>query len=51
MSTYLDFEKPIAELETKVAELRKLAEATPGMNVSDEAAKLEARASQLLKET
>ena len=48
---FLDFEKPIAELETKVAELRKLAEATPGMNVSDEAAKLEARASQLLKET
>ena len=30
MSTYLEFEKPIAELETKVSELRKLAEATPG---------------------
>ena len=44
MSTYLDFEKPIAELETKVAELRKLAEATPDMNVDDEASKLEARA-------
>ncbi len=51
MSTYLEFEKPIAELETKVSELRKLAEATPGMNVADEASKLEARASQLLKET
>ena len=51
MSTYLDFEKPIADLETKVAELRKLAEATPGMNVADEATKLEARAAQLLKDT
>ncbi len=51
MSTYLDFEKPIAELETKVAELRKLAEATPDMNVDDEASKLEARAAQLLKDT
>jgi acetyl-CoA carboxylase carboxyl transferase subunit alpha len=51
MSTYLDFEKPIAELETKVAELKKLAEATPGMNVADEVSKLEARGSQLLKDT
>ncbi len=51
MSTYLEFEKPIAELETKVSELRKLAEATPGMNVADEAARLETRAAQLLKET
>lgn len=51
MSTYLEFERPIAELETKVSELRKLADATPGMNVSDEASKLEARAAQLLKDT
>lgn len=51
MSTYLDFEKPIAELETKVAELKKLGEATPGMNVADEVSKLEARGAQLLKET
>ena len=42
MSTYLDFEKPIAELETKVAELRKLAEATPGMNVSEVVSRLRA---------
>lgn len=51
MSTYLEFERPIAELETKVAELRKLGDATPGMNVADEASKLEARAAQLLKDT
>lgn len=51
MSTYLDFEKPIAELETKVGELRKLAEATPGMNVTDEAARLEAQAAKLLKDS
>lgn len=50
MSTYLEFEKPIAELETKAAELRRLAEATPGMDVAEEASKLDARAAQLLKD-
>ncbi|MCC6920713.1 MAG: acetyl-CoA carboxylase carboxyltransferase subunit alpha [Alphaproteobacteria bacterium] len=51
MSTYLEFEKPIAEIETKAAELRRLAEATPGMDVAEEASKLDARAAQMLKDT
>ena len=32
MSTYLDFEKPIAELETKLADMKQLAEENMGMN-------------------
>lgn len=51
MTTYLDFEKPIAELETKISELRKLAEATPAMNVGDETTRLEGQAAKLLKDT
>ena len=52
MRTYIEFEKPIAELESKVAELRSLAEGD-GSNVSigDEISKLEQKARQLLVET
>ncbi|MCU0339828.1 MAG: acetyl-CoA carboxylase carboxyltransferase subunit alpha [Spirosomaceae bacterium] len=40
MRTYLDFEKPIAELETKLNELKKLADQTQ-IDVSDAVVKLE----------
>jgi acetyl-CoA carboxylase carboxyl transferase subunit alpha len=51
MHTYLDFEKPIAELEGKVQELRLLAQDDPTVSISDEVSKLEQKAAQLLQET
>ena len=51
MHTYLDFEKPIAELEGKVQELRLLAQEDPSVSIGDEVAKLELKASQLLQDT
>jgi acetyl-CoA carboxylase carboxyl transferase subunit alpha len=50
MLTYLDFEKPIAELETRVAELRETANAG-SIDIDAEIAKLEAKSSKLLRET
>jgi acetyl-CoA carboxylase carboxyl transferase subunit alpha len=50
MQTYLDFEKPIAELETRVAELRETATASD-IDIEAEVAKLEAKSTKLLKET
>jgi acetyl-CoA carboxylase carboxyl transferase subunit alpha len=51
MRTYLDFEKPIAELESKVAELRAFAAEQPSGPIADELAKLEAKAREALEET
>ena len=51
MTTYLDFEKPIAELEGKVEELRRLAAQGAAVNIDDEVTKLETKAAQLLKDT
>ena len=42
MRTYLDFEKPVAEIESKVAELRSLTQASPA--IGDEIGKLELKA-------
>lgn len=50
MATYLDFEKPIAELEARVAELRDTA-AAGELNIDAEVEKLEAKAEKLLRET
>ena len=50
MLTYLDFEKPIAELETRVRELRDTA-SNGGIDIDPEIARLEAKASKLLRET
>src|SRR3954449_6209604 len=50
MLTYLDFEKPIAELETKVAELRETANSTD-IDIEAEVARLETKASKLLQDT
>src|SRR4029079_8100245 len=46
MRSYLDFEKPVAELEAKVDELRALA--ASGSDISDEIARIEDKAQQAL---
>lgn len=51
MHAYLDFERPIAELEGKIVELRLLAAADPAMQIDAEVARLQARADQLVKDT
>ena len=50
MQTYLDFEKPIAELERRLTELRETADAG-SIDIDIEIAKLEAKSAKLLKET
>jgi acetyl-CoA carboxylase carboxyl transferase subunit alpha len=51
MRTYLDFEKPIAELESKVAELKMLAAEQRSVPIEEELAKLETKAREALEET
>jgi acetyl-CoA carboxylase carboxyl transferase subunit alpha len=46
MRSYLDFEKPVAELEAKVDELRALA--ASGSDIGDEIARIEDKAQQAL---
>ncbi len=49
MRSYLDFEKPVAELETKVEELRQLASKDDAaVSIADELNKLEAKAAKAL---
>ena len=50
MQTYLEFEKPIAELEARVAELRETATASD-IDIEAEVAKLEGKSAKLLRET
>jgi acetyl-CoA carboxylase carboxyl transferase subunit alpha len=50
MPTFLDFEKPIAELEARVAELRDTASAGE-LNIETEIDRLQAKAERLLRET
>jgi len=50
MATFLDFEKPIAELEARIAELRDTASAGEP-NIEAEIARLEERAQRLLRDT
>lgn len=47
---YLEFEKPLAEIEGKAEELRALARKNEGMDVAKEAAALDKKASDLLKD-
>jgi len=51
MQNYLDFEKPLAELATRVDELRKTAASSDDIDIEPEVAKLEAKASRLLRDT
>lgn len=50
MRTYLDFEKPIAELEGRIEDLRQM-DPVDGVNVDEEIDKLQSKAKQLLNET
>lgn len=50
MRSYLDFEKPVAEFEAKVDELRALEARGEGFTLAEEIGKLEAKAAQALKE-
>ncbi len=50
MTTYLEFEKPLAEIEGKAEELRALARQSEGMDVEKEAAGLDKKAAQILKD-
>ncbi|MEK9753288.1 MAG: acetyl-CoA carboxylase carboxyltransferase subunit alpha [Rhodospirillaceae bacterium] len=50
MYNYLDFEKPIAELEGKIEELRHLS-SSGGVNIADEVGKLQAKVDRLLVQT
>lgn len=48
MRSYLDFEKPVAELDSKVDELRALA--ASGSDISEEVSRIEEKAAQALNE-
>jgi len=48
MTQYLEFEKPLAEIEGKAEELRAMARTNEEMDVDDEAAALDKKAAQLL---
>jgi acetyl-CoA carboxylase carboxyl transferase subunit alpha len=50
MQNFLEFERPIAELERRIEELRHLP-TSPDVNVADEVAALETKAERLLKQT
>ncbi len=50
MTNYLDFEKPLAEIEGKAEELRAMARKNEEMDIEDEARALDAKAQALLKE-
>jgi acetyl-CoA carboxylase carboxyl transferase subunit alpha len=49
MRTYLDFEKPVAELDAKIEELRALAASGEGVAIGDEIGRLEGKANLALK--
>ena len=49
-TTYLDFEKPIAELDAKISELEALASQKDGPSIKDELKKLKAKSSKQLKD-
>ncbi|MGH1464514.1 MAG: acetyl-CoA carboxylase carboxyltransferase subunit alpha [Cognatishimia sp.] len=50
MTNYLDFEKPLAEIEGKAEELRAMARQNEEMDVTDEATALDRKAGELLDE-
>src|SRR3954447_2386941 len=50
MRSYLDFEKPVAELEAKVEELRALQDNGAAVTIGEELTRLEGKAAAALKE-
>ena len=51
MRTYIEFEKPVAELESKVEELRSLSKDDANVSIAEEIGRLEQKARQLLVDT
>jgi acetyl-CoA carboxylase carboxyl transferase subunit alpha len=50
MTSYLDFERPVAELEGKINELRHLTNSAD-VNIAEEVMRLQSKATKLLKQT
>lgn len=50
MTHYLEFERPLAEIENKAEELRAMASGSEGANVNDEAKALDKKAAALLRD-
>lgn len=50
MRTYLDFEKPVAELEAKVEELRALEQSAGSVEIGEEITRIEGKAADALRE-
>ncbi|SON57856.1 Acetyl-coenzyme A carboxylase carboxyl transferase subunit alpha [Hartmannibacter diazotrophicus] len=50
MRSYLEFEKPVAELESKIEELRTLSESGEAVEIAEDVSKLEAKATQALND-
>ena len=50
MANYLEFEKPLAEIESKAEELRAMARASEEMDVEEEAKALDKKAADMLKD-
>jgi acetyl-CoA carboxylase carboxyl transferase subunit alpha len=50
MRSYLDFEKPVAELEAKVEELKAMESSGNAVSIGDEIQRLQAKAEQALRE-
>lgn len=51
MQVYLEFEKPIAEMEGKIAELRAISKDDPEVNILNEVTRLEERVASQLEKT
>jgi len=49
MRQYLDFEKPVAELENKIVELRQMAKDGEGINIAEEIGRLSEKADKQLR--
>ncbi|RWF38901.1 MAG: acetyl-CoA carboxylase carboxyl transferase subunit alpha, partial [Mesorhizobium sp.] len=50
MYNYLDFEKPVQDLELKILELKKLAENGEAVDVAEEISRLEKRSRDALRD-
>ncbi|MET0539052.1 MAG: acetyl-CoA carboxylase carboxyltransferase subunit alpha [Xanthobacteraceae bacterium] len=50
MRSYLDFEKPVAEIEARIEELRALNAGDSGPAISEEISRLEAKAAEVLRD-
>ena len=51
MQVYLEFEKPIAEMEGKIAELRAISKDDPEVNILNEVNRLEEKVASQLEKT